>query len=461
MEKIQNLLEKLNEYMKSELICGTITYRSEQSHMVRCGRSQISLNVSETGEKFFFDLQEGKRRISGSTTAGVEDYDKLKAFARELYSKISFMPEVDYLTPLNSMAQGDYKCDDSDPELAKIDSAVMVSLFKSIGDHFADKDVEISGAFSAGDYSYAVINTNVDQAVSYRGSDFNVEAVVQMLDQDKKELRAAAVGEKLNTFSPQEIINELDALYTLKASTQRVDIEPGEYDVVFSADAFAELTEYMGYLTIYGGSYEYQTGMLQKDTHKPGTQLFADNVTITDAPDDEDILFRRNVGMNGIDRTNFPLIENGVLKQFIYSDKDTCDRFGKVINNDSSVASLKVENGDGPSSFSEVIASCKRPTLYISFIHYMNFTNPSKGEFTGSSRFGTFLIEDGEIKNHLYNQRINDSFHRIFNNIAWLSEVSKNINTSNTYGMRRASAIRCPKYVKVKAVKITGSSASK
>ncbi|TEW43196.1 hypothetical protein E2R67_16095 [Psychromonas sp. RZ5] len=87
----------------------------------------------------------------------------------------------------------------------------------------------------------------------------------------------------------------------------------------------------------------------------------------------------------------------------------------------------------------------------------MNFTNAAKGEFTGTSRFGTFLIEQGEIKAHLYNQRINDSYHNTFNQIEWLSSTLTHINTSDTYGMRNAASIACPQFVKVNNVKITGS----
>ncbi len=120
-----------------------------------------------------------------------------------------------------------------------------------------------------------------------------------------------------------------------------------------------------------------------------------------------------------------------------------------------------MNTGDGPSDFSEMVKSCERPTIYIPFIHYMNFTNATKGEFTGTSRFGTFLIENGKIQNHLFNLRINDSYMRIFNNVEWLSNRIAHVNTSNTYGVRMASSIACPNFVKVNNVKITDSSAPK
>jgi len=458
MENILNTLKEVNSYMKSSSISGTVTYRHEVSHMVRCGRSQISLNVSETGEKFIFELQEGKRKISGTITADDTELKKLQDFVTDLYSRLEFMPEVAHLKPLGEIAQVEVK-HVADKRFDEIDSSIMVNLYAECDKHFKNENVEISGAFSAGIYSYAVINTLVEEPISYQGSDYNVEAVLQLLDHDKKEIRVADVGETLEHYDQLSLINHLDKIYKLKTTTERTDVPAGEYDIVFYSDAFSDITNYMGYLTMSGEAYEYGMGMLNKDEHKVGSKIFGDNVTIVDDPSDPEILFSRPIGRNGVERKNFPLITDGVIANMFYSDKDTCDRFSVEVNNDQSVAAIKLQAGDGPEDFDSMVKSCRKKTLFIPFIHYMNFTNPAKGEFTGTSRFGTFLIEGGEIKSHLYNLRINDSYHNIFNQIEWLSKKIAHVNTSDTYGMRSASSIACPQFVKVNNVKITGSSA--
>ena len=457
MQAINTLLQQINQFMKAQSISGSVTYKQETSHMVRCGRSQISLNVSEQGEKYFIELQQGKRKITGSTTAQADDLNKLKALVLSLQEKLTFMPEVAHLRPLGAIAQDDLHQNNIDPALLRLDSSVMVNLFKDCADHFKNENIEISGAFSAGIQRYSVINTLVEEAQSYQGSDYNIEMVLQLLDHDKKELRVSDVGHSLAQFDSKALIAHLAKMYQIKTQIPRQDIAPGEYDVVFYADAFADLATYMGYLTLEGESYQYGMGMLQKDQHKIGDKLFSDKLSIIDDPSDTDILFNRPVGLNGIKRPSFPLISDGVLDNFYYSNKDDCDRFNIDVNNDIGVAGMKVNTGTGPANFDEMVKSCIKPTLFISYIHYMNFTNAAKGEFTGSSRFGTFLIEQGEITAHLYNQRINDSFHNTFNQIEWLSSSLAHINTSNTYEMRNAASLACPLFVKVNKVKITGS----
>ncbi|PKG37487.1 metallopeptidase TldD-related protein [Psychromonas sp. Urea-02u-13] len=473
MQSVKMQLEQINQFMQAQGITGSVAYEQETSHMVRCGRSQISLNVSEQGEKYFIELQQGKQKVAGSTTAQIDELDKLKTFVLSLNEKLVFMPEVAHRRPMMPIAQAtlDNHVDSTtdktltngldkckvDPALANLDSKRLVDLFKQCAEYFKNENVEISGAFSAGIQRYAVINTLVEKALSYEGSDYNVEMVLQLLDHDKKELRVSDVGHALNQFDSEKLIKHLAKMYQIKTQTPRQEITPGEYDVIFYADAFADLTNYMGYLTLYGESYEYGMGMLQKDKHKVGNKLFSDKLSIVDDPEDTDILFNRPVGRNGIKRPHFPLISEGVLNNLFYSEKEDCDRFNVALNNDANVAGMKVQTGTGPATFDEMVKSCVKPTLFIPYIHYMNFTNAAKGEFTGTSRFGTFLIEQGAIKAHLYNQRINDSYHNTFNNIEWLSSTLTHINTSNTYGMRNAASIACPLFVKVNKVKITGS----
>ena len=461
LRAVKTLLQQLNDFMKTQGICGSVVYQQETSHMVRCGRSQISLNVSEIGEKYFIELQEGKRKISGSTTAQVDEFTKLKEFVLSLHNKIKFMPEVAHRRPMTAMAQNDTSkfldVNKVDSALMDLDSLLMVNVFKQCATCFENENVELSGAFSAGIQYYAVINTLVNDAVSYQGSDYNIEMVLQLLDHDKKEIRVADVGHTLAQFDSHKLIAHLAKMYHIKTQTLRQEIIPGEYDVIFYADAFADLTNYMSYLTLHGESYEYGIGMLQKEKHKVGDKLFSEHLSIVDNPQDTDILFNRPVGRNGVQRPNFSLIRKGVLDNMYYSVKEDCDRFNVNINNDSNVAGMKVKTGTGPATFDEMVKSCIKPTLFIPYIHYMNFTNPAKGEFTGTSRFGTFLIEHGEISAHLYNQRINDSYHNTFNNIEWLSSTLTHVNCSNTYGMRNASSVACPLFVKVNKVKITGS----
>lgn len=435
----------------------SLTYRGEKSHLVRAGRNQISLNVGEEGSSFQVNIQKGKKFISGSLTAGESETSRVTSYINQLVSKIDLMPEVPHLKSKLPQAESLVR-EETDTKIKEFDSAIAVKYFKDAFDLFKDKNIEVSGAFSAGFHNIAIISTLSPSPSYYEGSDFNIELVLQLLDHDKKELRVSQVGRTLEDYKPEKTYNHLKKIMKIKTATKRVDLPPGKYDIIFHADAFAEMTAYMSWLTLSGDQWLYQTGMLQKDTHDIGSKIFGDNFNIHDDPSDDEVLFHRPFGLNGVIRSKTTPIETGVIKELYHSDKETCDKFDVEVNNCNRVASYKVAAGDGPSSFEELAQKTTTETLYIPFIHYMNFTNPAKGEFTGTSRFGTFLLKNGKLQNHIYNLRINDSFHNIFNQIEWLSAKLEHVNLSNTYGLRLANSLTCPRYVKVTGVNISGSS---
>lgn len=454
------VLESLKKIISSYKDSGfdlSLTYRGEKSHLIRAGRNQISLNVGEEGSSFQVNIQKGKKFINGSLTAGQSETSKVIDYINELASKIDLMPEVPHLK--NKLPQAEnVEQEEADSKIKEFDSAIAVNYFKDAFNLFKDKNIEVSGAFSAGFHNIAIISTLSPSPSYYEGTDFNIELVLQLLDHDKKELRVSQVGRTLEDYKPEKTYNHLKKVMKIKTETDRVDLPPGKYDIIFHADAFAEMTAYMSWLTLSGDQWLYQTGMLQKDTHDIGSKIFGDNFNIQDDPADEEVLFHRPFGLNGIARNKTTPIETGVIKELYHSDKETCDKFDVELNNCNRVTSYKVAAGNGPTNFEDLALMAETKTLYIPFIHYMNFTNPAKGEFTGTSRFGTFLLEDGKLKSHIHNLRINDSFHNIFNQIEWLSSKLEHVNLSNTYGLRLANSLTCPRYVKVTGVNISGSS---
>lgn len=456
MTTLQETLITLNQHIQALKLDGTITYRSETSHLMRGANNQISLNTTEKGSKFFIELQQGKRFSRASVTADPGDPSRVITAITRAAEAIENMPELPHATPLKPIAAAP-EIRANDPSLEQPLSDTMLALFHDTVQHFSGKNTQLSGAFSAGVFQFGVINTRSALPLIYAGSDFNIELVLQ-LAADKKEIRTSQVGNHRSQFNPTALIAELDRLYQLKTTTPRSDLAPGKYDVVFGHDALADLVSFLSGLALSGETYEFEVGMLQKATHQIGDKIWHETFSLTDDPSHPEALFAYRFGLNGIAKATFPLIENGILKNLVYSDKLECDRFGKVPNNDLSTANLIMTLGNGPASFDDMVKACTTPTLYIGYLHYMNCPNAPKGEITASSRFGTFLIENGQIKSHLYNLRINDTLFNLFGQIEWLSAARAWSNVSDTYGLRMAEAVALPLYTKINQVTITGTS---
>ena len=449
MESIQNNLVDLCNQIKKHNLDGEVSYKSDHTNMIRVGRSQISLNVTETREIYYLQLYKNKKVIEGSAI----NMKEAMAMVNDLSKKIDLMPEIPFLTPIEQLCGTNKKNDHFDPGLESIDPQIMVDIYKKADELFIkkDKNNHISGSFSSGSYSYGIINTKTSEALYHKGSDFNGEIVVQINSHDKKEIQKFMVGETMNDLDLN--FQELENLYEYTTTTPYKKLSEGKYDVVFSAEAIGELSAYLLWISS-GEAKEYGQSYLN-DQRKVGDQLFGKNFTIADAPSTHP-LFRRPFGQNGFKHTDRQLIKNGVLLDLAYTDKMTCDRFNKKLNScNQSDYNLIIEKGTGPDDQISMISSCEKPTIFINYLHYLNFTNSSKAEITGTSRFGTFLIEGGKITHNLEKVRLLDNFLNLFTNIEWLSSKAVNISATSSYGFRSPFALNMPKFVKIKNVSLS------
>ncbi len=453
---MKNLVKRLKVYRQALVdlgVQGTVSFRGEQSHFVRCGCNRISLSTSEELDRIFIDLQKDGRAISGSISLGVDGDQGVLDLIENLNSKLPYMHESSDLADVDAFEE-EFQCFEQREEV-NFDTNIAVNLFKKAIDRFADLG-DISGAFTGSVSTYATVNSASALVNGTVVEDCNAELV--LFTKEGKELRSAGCGNSIGEINHTALIDEIARNLALKESTPLEDLDPGKYDIVFHADAIRSMIGFMGWVMFSGENYDQGSSMVGEAGI--GGKELGDNITFSDNPNDAETLYRRGVGMNGVVRNPMTLVKNGVVENFFYSDRKLAKRFGKTVNNDQSCSSIKLAGGTGVNTFDELVKQSTKPILYIPFIHYMNLTNVSKGEFTGASRFGTFLIENGKVRAHLHNLRINDSLKRIFNNVEWLSEETQRVDNTTTYFMRNPEGATCPRMMLVKDVNITGSSST-
>jgi predicted Zn-dependent protease len=78
----------------------------------------------------------------------------------------------------------------------------------------------------------------------------------------------------------------------------------------------------------------------------------------------------------------------------------------------------------GNSTIEEMIASTEKGIL-ITHFWYINYLNPMKTMVTGTTRDGTFLIENGKIKSAVKNMRIGQSILEAFSNVEMMTKQRK------------------------------------
>jgi predicted Zn-dependent protease len=83
--------------------------------------------------------------------------------------------------------------------------------------------------------------------------------------------------------------------------------------------------------------------------------------------------------------------------------------------------------------------------LFLSNIHYLNWSDNPGGRITGLTRYACFWVEGGEIIAPIETMRFDDSFYRFFGNELAEVEDSLTVNPEvGTYGGRSLGATTCP-----------------
>ena len=208
---------------------------------------------------------------------------------------------------------------------------------------------------------------------------------------------------------------------TTKARLSRnpVAIEPGRYTVILEPQAVGDLVQLVGN---YAGAREADEGrspfVKQGGGNKVGEKVADERVTLFSDPADPQLLARPFDG-DGLPLGRQVWIENGVLKQLYYS-RFWARKQGKQAT--GAPSSLKMAGGT--QSTDDLIKGTRRGVL-VTRLWYLREVDPRTILYTGLTRDGTFLVENGAITKALRNFRFNESPLFMLNNLEALGRPER------------------------------------
>ena len=197
----------------------------------------------------------------------------------------------------------------------------------------------------------------------------------------------------------------LSARATEKARLSRnpVAIEPGRYTVILEPQAVGDLVTLMAFALAARNADEGRSAFAkQGGGNKIGEKIVDSRVTILSDPQDSQLLAQPYDGQ-GLPLSRQVWVENGVLKQLFYS-RFWAQKQGKQATGFPS--SIKMEGGT--TSMDDMIKSTPRGVL-VTRLWYLRQVDPRTILFTGLTRDGTFLIENGKVSKSIKNFRFNES----------------------------------------------------
>jgi predicted Zn-dependent protease len=139
-----------------------------------------------------------------------------------------------------------------------------------------------------------------------------------------------------------------------------------------------------------------------------------------------------------------PLIEAGQLRNTLVNSR-TAKEYGKVANGANGGESLRSpEIAPGKLATAEILSSLDRG-LYLSNLHYLNWSDRPNGRITGMTRYACFWVEKGEIVAPIENLRFDESLYRCFGeNLMALTAAQELIPEVGTYDHRSLGGMKVP-----------------
>ncbi|HWB86717.1 MAG TPA: TldD/PmbA family protein [Bryobacteraceae bacterium] len=203
------------------------------------------------------------------------------------------------------------------------------------------------------------------------------------------------------------------------------ELPPGRYTVILEPAAVLDLVGQM-----FG---DFSATAIRDGrsflTDRIGKKLFGENITIHD-----DAWHPLQAGApfdgEGVPRTRLTLVDQGVVREIAYSRQAAHAAgaaptgHGYPLPNEygESPANIVIEGGSA--SVEEMVKSTSRGILVTRF-WYIREVDPYEKMFTGMTRDGVFLVEDGRITAGLRNFRFNQSLLELLSNAEMLSAPAR------------------------------------
>jgi predicted Zn-dependent protease len=221
-------------------------------------------------------------------------------------------------------------------------------------------------------------------------------------ENDWSKLNVAALGER--------------AIRKAELSRNPRAVEPGEWTVILEPTAVANLVNLMVFSMNARQADEGRSFFSkQGGGNKIGEKFLDERVTIVSDPADPRIAANPFSG-EGLPNNRTTWVENGSLRELVYN------RFWAQRSNRQPTgfpATYMMSGGD--TSVEQMIRSTERGLL-VTRMWYIRPVDPRTILFTGLTRDGTFLVENGRITTAVKNLRWNESPIFLLNNIEAMSE---------------------------------------
>ena len=298
--------------------------------------------------------------------------------------------------------------------------------------------VDLAGIWASGSVYTGVANS-LGQQHWFETETFSLD--YSLITKDKKMVKDCFAGTHWNQDEYEKYINNSKNKLEIM-NRESVQIDPGNYRTYIAPAGVADIVDMFSWGGISESSLQQKDSALLK-MRQENVQL-SPCFTLTE--DFSSGMVPKFNGNGEIAPETLPLIVGGSLENTLVSTR-TEKEYGVSSNFASSSEGLRspiIKTGDLKE---EEILSKLDKGVYLSNLHYLNWSDRLGGRITGMTRYACFYVENGEIVAPIENMRFDDTIYNVFGeNLESVTDKNQLIPNVGTYDGRNLGGSHCPEF---------------
>ncbi len=420
-------LELFSNLMRDEEL--TINLRSEDSLFTRLTRARVR-QITEVEQGYItLNLIKGNKSLTMNVLYSGEKerdlkicYEQIK-IGRNLLSKMKEDPFL--VRPVNYG-----------------ESVIEIPSESYLGEELIDiilteaSEVDLAGLFTSGEIARGSMNSK-GQFHWFKTQNF-------ILDYSLYNSKQKAVKSVYSDL----VFNKDDLRENLRSSKMKLQlmdrevkkIKRGEYKTFLAPSAVSELIGTLSWGGLSMSAHKRGQGSL-KDLWK-GEKNFSDKFTLLE--NFELGLCPRFNEVGELAPNTMAIIQNGKYRDFLTSTR-TANEFKLDSNFASEWETMRSPEIKGGDLLEEEILKKLDTGLYISDLHYLNWSDRETARITGMTRYACFWVLDGELVSPIEDLRFDESYYHLFGSgLLDLTSKTQVIPHTGSYFERELGGTKVP-----------------
>lgn len=406
----------------------SLNLHSEESDFIRFNGSKVRQNTSVNQHEVSLVYKSNQRQFTYAMSLSLDSAKDLQ-FARSKVEDLRRELPKTEINPKFSPIQNNGISE----VFKKSERPPVEQLIPFIHSTFSDSD--LAGLWTSGPIRQASLNSKGQFHFFENDSFFFDYSLYNGPRAAKGFFSDTNWNEKSFITQAQQAKNTLSLL-----SKPQVKVKPGAYRSYLAPMAVAELMGMFYWRALGRSHYEQGFAPLKKLYQKEF--FFSKHFSLID-----NNLLGLDSHFNAIGEKvpdQIPVIENGEMKTFLISTA-TAKEYNLISNQAEPSEMLRSPEIKAGTLEEKDILKTLDQGLYLSNLHYINWSDPQAARITGMTRFACFWVENGEIVGPIQDLRFDDTLYNIWgDHLVGLTKSQQIFTNTSTYTRREKGGMKVP-----------------